>query len=798
MLIYLCTFLLAFSILLLEVSLTRVFSVMTWHHFTHMIISISLLGFGAAGAYLTVKKKKFSLRWLSRVMLLYSFSVVVSFAIVIRINFAPLAIMKDPTQLISLFLYDAIVAVPFFFAGLGLAGIITHYRDDIHRVYFSDLFGSSLGALAAVWLIGSLGAVATIFLVAIIGAVVALVAGHGASEAGGRGGAITAIVIVGALFVGVLWGKPYLVHVPPSKSLSNIVNPSRRADALEWSRWNVVARIDITKPMRLLLSGYGGNLSGRVPLTLWSQRLIFQDGAAPTGILKLKGTKSRNLHFLEGYLQAAPYALVRNPRVLVIGVGGGNDVLIALYHGAKHVTGAEINPLMVRAVTKDFAEFTANVFNSSKVSIINSEGRHFLSSTKKRFDVIQLSGVDTFSALSSGAYALAENYLYTEEALGAMWNRTSSRGLISFSRWFFLPPRETLRLSATMISMLEKKGIPDPSRHVAVVRGASWAETLLSKKPFDEKTMGALRSWTRSRGFSMVFDPLKRGKSEFDTLLRADAEGQEKFYRNYQYQVRPTTDDAPFFFNFYKISRMFDKTPSLGGYVTTDIPLGLATLIMSLGQILLLALIGVFVPMRKVRLLEKEGRWATLVYFGSLGLGFMFIEIALIQKLMVLLGGPVYSLSITLFAILLFSGIGSFLARGRQAWLAKHFMWLGVGIAILAALIGPALDVVMPSLLEMGLLARAVLSILLVAPLALLMGMPFPVGLSVLSQHCGGWVPWAWATNSFLTVLGPLLSIFVGMEVGFRGVFVAAAAIYLLGFFVYGTVIRRVSAAHGG
>ncbi len=791
--IYLSTFLLAFSTLFFEIALTRVFSVLSWHHFTQMIIGIALLGFGIAGSSMTMRQRRdphfLSPAFIARNAYAYGFTTVVSLLLITRIDFEPLNVSQDWSQLISLFAFYILLTVPFYFAGMCLGGIVTIYRQDINRVYFSDLFGASIGALVSLPAIRVLGVTNMIFLVALLAGVVGLV--MDSFSKGFRD--VPNWLKVGALATVLLAGikyDPYLVHVPSSKPLFPFANRVKGASEVAYSKWDVVARVDVIKPFDRMLSPYSGDVSPVVRRTRWTHLFICQDGQACTGTLQSDGD-IRKMDFLNGYLQAAPYIVKKKPVVLVIGIGGGIDGLIALYNDTTHLTGVDVNPFMVEAITRRYADFAGRLFNQPQVKIVTAEGRHFLSKTQDRYDVIQLSGVDTFTALASGAYALTENYLYTTEAMGDFWDHLTSEGILSFSRWWFKPPRETLRLIAMEVEAIEKAGVQERWRHFIVVKGPKWAETLLKKTPFTKEEVKDLVAWAKANDFEIAYDPFTDRKTEFDTVLRSGPAARTRFYETYLYNVKPSTDNKPFFFDYYKWEHLFRKEGGAQGYITTNIPLSLITLIISLVQILILALAGILYPWLKAGRGDRTdlGRGAVAAYFGSLGLAFMFIEIALIQKLMVFVGGPAYSFSISLFSILLFSGLGSWYAKRIKMAPAKLFVALPIALLVLAVGVSQLLSLAIPHLLGFGIGARGFFAVAMFAPLAFLMGMPFPLGITALGRFEAKLVPWAWASNSFMTVFGSLFCIFVSMFLGFHAAFLIAGLFYLSGFLVFRRIV---------
>ncbi|MGH7804570.1 MAG: hypothetical protein ACREQJ_09485, partial [Candidatus Binatia bacterium] len=440
-------FLLGMSVLMLEITLTRILSVMSWHHFAYLIISLALLGFGAASSYLTVSPRfrttDFDEGVIARYALGYCIATVFAFATMTKILFYPLdAYMhRDYSQAYSLLLLYAVVGVPFFFAGTCIGYLLSRAGEAVNKLYFADLIGAGSGALLAILAINTLGAEATIYLVATSAGLVALL--YAAPRDGWvRIGSLVAVGICALMTFAAARTELFPVYFPPEKLF-------REALAPHYFRWHVISRVDVLEPESRWWS-FGGALSRKFEGEFPPVRGVYQDGAAPTGIMNVPpGTSIQDIPILGYYLQRAPYIVKEGAaRGLVIGVGGGIDVLMALHAGVRHVTGVELNPLMVDAVKSRFADFAGRVFDRPDVELVQSEGRHYLSthtdrSDQERFDVIQLSGVDTYNAASAGAYALSENYLYTFEAMREFWGNLTDTGIVSYSRFLFEPDRET-------------------------------------------------------------------------------------------------------------------------------------------------------------------------------------------------------------------------------------------------------------------------------------------------------------------------------------------------------------------
>jgi len=791
-------FLLSGAVLLIEMCLTRVFSVLSWYHFAYLIISLALLGFGAAGSYLTVAKrfadKQVDPARLGHFAWLFAVSTVGSIVLISKIRFYPGDIPKgDYSNGISLIMLYLAAGVPFFFAGVCIGRIIALAGDGINQVYFADLCGAGAGALGALFVLNTIGPVAGIFLATAMAALVACMLGTGGVRWRRWAYGLTLLATI-ALVPAAARTRILPLYYPPSKN-----EMFRGEHSIERSRWHVVGKIDFQKPRQGVWS-FGGALSMRhkerwtaEPPTVQG---IFQDGGAPTGLMHLKA-RPEDTPMLGEYLQGVAHTVRRPDRVLIIGVGGGIDALIAMHHGAGKVVGVDINPVTIDAVENTYRDKCPALWNDTgRFEPHVAEGRHYLTRTGETFDVIQLSGVDTFTALSSGAYALSENFLYTQDAMEDYWAHLTDKGILSFSRWLFEPPREVLRLVTTQLAMLDDKGLADASQHFVIISGPAymgrsrWAETLLKRTPFTKAEVDALTAWAVAREFKVEYDPFTKRQGEFDKFIRAGASARADLIDAYRFNVKPTTDDDPFFFQFYRWKSVLGLTGgkeglagSKGGYGITRVPLGLIILAISLFQIVVLSLIFIIAPlMMRARLrTHGRGRLGIFTYFAALGLGFIFIEIALLQKLSIFVGGPVYSMGITLASILFFSGVGSFIARRF-----RHDPGLWLKRIIAAIVICTGLDILffnyaLPHMMGLALHIRWAVAAGSMLPIGLLLGMPFPTGMRLVEKMDESVRPWAWGINSCATVLGSMFCILLSIQSGFTVALLTGCVIYILG-----------------
>ena len=794
-------FVLTMAMLALEVALTRVFSYIMHYHFTYLAISVAMLGFGAAGAFLTVRRRPedpaVERKFLADTAALLAVAAIAAIAFIPRLHFYPMDmyLRQDYSNLLSLLVIVLLASAPFFFGGTCIAYLLSQAGADVNRVYFADLAGAAAGCLLVIVLVNWIGAVAVCFAVAALALVAAILL-----SPLGRGRRAAALLVVVVLTAVVARREPLPLYVPRDKQLFG------HEDLVEEVHWHVITRLDVTRPVPAYHS-FGGALSWRYTGDPQTVRFIFQDASALTGIIQ-PTPSPRQTASLGYYLQGAPYRIKPGAEALVIGCGGGADILIALHHGARRIVGVDVNPDMIELVRRN-RDFLHGAFPPEEVELVSAEGRHFLSRDARRFDVIQLSGVDTFSALATGAYALTENFIYTTEALRQYLAHLKPGGIVNISRPLFTPPRETLKLIAMWMEVLEGAGAERPPEHLVILSGrgreainveapaavapggATWAQTLVKQSPFTPQEVRALAEWADGLGFEVVYDPFTRRSGELEALARAGPGERQRTIAGHVLNIRPATDDQPFFFRFHRWDHLA-KMAGIGGGPRVRPPLALIILLGSLGAVALLSAVCILYPLyRHGSVPAPGGRAGIFAYFAALGLAFILIEIALIQKLTVFLGGPTYSMSITLFTILLASGVGSFLSRN---WSARPLRLLAVVVPLLVLLVGAEawlLNWAVPRLMGLSHPLRALAAVAMLAPLAILMGMPFPAGLRQVNACRRELNPWAWGINACATVMGAVLCILIASSLGFTAALLIGGAVYLAGWVAFAASQRQ-------
>ena len=798
------------AVLSLEIALTRIFSVSLWYHLAFMVISTALLGFGASGAYLTIRRGRppeggwppiggrleqpLGTR-LTRLAGLTAAGVVVSFALISRLPLDPLApVMPNLTAgertwqmvllVLALLAEYVLVVVPFFLAGLTLGSAFSALARRINTLYFADLIGGGLGCLVVVGALSILPGQGVVWFAAGLAALAAccfsrMAPGEGLDPSGAAGRRrfpSTWLALAGALVLFGLapWADRFLpLYIPASKPLYQAYSdPSIH---LEYTGFTPFARVDVMYKEGASLGAWG--MSARCPAPpAPEQRFITIDAAAITAITRFDGDLSQ-VAFVNCAPSGLAYQVMDRPfdRALIIGPGGGIDVLTALYNRTSHIVGVEINPLIVNLVSQAayYREYAGGLYTDyPAIHVELAEGRNFVARSTETYDLIQVSQVDTWAAAASGAYSLSENFLYTTEAFLDYYDHLTADGLLTVGRWYFEPPQQAFRLVTLGATALQQRGVTDPAAHFVVVRAGDTATFIMKKSPFTAAELDRLRRVVDDLGFTMLYSPQETDPTNWFVRFFA-APDRAQFYRDYPLDVSPTSDDRPFFFEYYGWSNFGDFRS------------GKVTLVILLAQALLLAGGLILWPLWRFRRqgLTTRGARRFMIYFAALGVGYILIEIGLMQRFILFLGHPVYSTSVVLFGLLTCSGLGSALS-GR--WLGEGDprrlqRWAIPGLGALTALYIFALPPLFEALLPLELTWRVAVSIGLLAPLGLLMGMPFPLGIRLVDRVNPALVAWAWGVNGFGSVIGSILAVMLAQSYGFAAVIGLAVAIYLGG-----------------
>jgi hypothetical protein len=775
----------AFGVLLLEVALTRIFSFTIWYHFAYLTISVALLGFGAAGSILAafptlLQQPSRLLRWSSVVA---AAGVPVALLAVAALPLDPLSVLKEGQQFANLLVYYVVVSIPFLAGGVAVAGALSAAPERVTRLYFYDLVGAGLACLLVVPLIWTFGTPVAVSVSTVAFALAAIAYDPRPTP---RAIALAASLAVLGLAVGSF------VDFTPGRNKFISVHLASGAAPI-FHRWTPINRVDAVawdENQQTTRTGYrawGDSKAYDGPGQHF--RMIGYDGDSCASMYRFTGDRAELEWFLH-HIFRAPY-VVRNdrPEVLIIGVGGGTDILSAIANDAKRIVGVELNPVTIALGQGPYAEYNGGIFNRPEVTMVAAEGRHYLRSHEDRYDVIEINSVDTLSALSSGAYVLSESYLYTADAVNDYLAHLRPQGVFAMAVGDFNTeawrPRHTLRLLSNVRQALLERGVSDPRKHVVVIasrEGLAMAHTLVKNEPFTAEEMARLDAWVDAEGFDYWQRPDTRVAHDAARILWDDDEGREAFYRAEDLNFRATTDESPFFFNFYKWRKLWRRSNELDAART--FATGQIVLVLMLLQSLAFAALLILAPLIRLRkgLQGIPRRGGYVLYFLALGLGFIFLEISFIQRFVLYLGYPTYALSVVLFSLLSFTGIGSFCAGGvMRSAPHRALPWL---LAVLVAVTGAYLVGLTPTFnatLGLALPWRIAIAVILLAPLGLILGMFFPIGITIVASVHDRFVPWAWGINGCATVVGTILAVIVAITWSFTVVSVLALAIYALG-----------------
>ncbi len=795
-------FLLSAAALTFEVSLTRLFSVAQFYHFAFMIVSLALLGYGAGGTALSmfpaILRSNPALR-LRQFALAGAVSILASYLLTNWMPFDSFSLAWDRRQLIILFLHYLALAAPFFFSGLATGYVLSAFPASAGSTYAYNLLGSAAGCLIALSAPVVVGGEGMVVISAFLAVLAAILPFHGRrSSSLFRWTAVGYFIVLLLLFVSGLLKNPVLsfleLRISPYKSLSLTLQP---ADArIIFDRWNAFSRVDLVQSETIhTLPG----LSYRYLNPLPEMAGLFVDGDDLSPVVK----DIHDLAFSLYLPNALAFRLRPQASALILDPRGGLDILTALAMDTKRVTVVESNPLIAEAV---------DLYADPRLDLRLESGRTYLRRSNDRYDVIVLSLSSSYHPVRSGAYSLSEDYRYTLESFQDMLNRLNPGGLLVATRWLQIPPSEDLRLFALAVTALETTG-GDPRTQIVAIRGFNTATVLVNNDEFTSEELTSIRKFTRERAFDLSYapniQPLETNR--FNILPESiyyriytgllESRSRQDFYDRYDYDVRPSSDDHPFFGHYFKWAQ---ATGVIAGFGKTFQPFGGA------GYFVLLALLGlaltsslclIIIPMmfRKTKWNREAVSYPhyhmrILIYFGFLGFAFLMVEMPLFQKFILYLGQPAYAFAIVLFSLLFFSGLGSLFNERIP------LQWVLPALFLLILVMPAGLTRLITATLGLPIFHRIGLTFLTLFPVGFLMGVPFPAGIRLLAFNgsrntrysnngslervpheentSDSGIPWIWAVNGASSVISSILSALLALTFGFNWVLRLGALCY--------------------
>jgi len=755
-------FLISLSGLVLEIALTRIFSAAIWYHFAFVAVSVALVGLGSSGLLVHYRLKKIKENWAANLTI----AACLGITLIIPLN---LFVMHSlASQVFYLPVFMLLFAIPFFFIGIVISAAFSAFAHIAGRLYSADLIGASLGALSVILLLVLMGGEGTALVVGFISAVSATIFSLAAKNKKKIMLSLAFIAFgTSLLFINESTQTFAIPTDPTAKKDLPIFLKENPGSEIVKTEWNSFSRIDVVEGISgNCIPGYVEELQN--PSQCAGEGLIakiFIDGGAGTNVISWDGNRDSRFD-LTTWMQYIPFLMKEDQKVLIIGSGGGRDVVAALVSGIKDVTSVEINPIIFETV-KSYGDKAGNLYTHPFVDAYVDEGRSFVSRSEKKFDIIYIPFVDTWASVSSGGLGVSENFLYTLEGFQEYYDHLEDDGKIIAVRWLIDSPR----FVSTFAELLKQNGFSQQEleKHLIIVsaysieRDPSTTMVIFSKTPFTEnETQFLSESFTRN-GYKSILIPQQIAIEPYPRFLNGDISSEE-FYQLFQTKVHPVTDDSPFFLSFEKpIPKILE--------ILVYISIGIAGVF----------LIGPYLWLRKETITKSNLRTGTIaLYFAALGMGFILIELSLLQKLILLLGNPTMTFAILLFTILVASGIGSFTSSRLIPTNTRNLTFVIVGVIIIGFFYVAFLPDVIYSVISEEFTIKAILSVGLLFPIGFLMGMPLPTAMRLIKSFTPTYVPWMWAINGAFSVLGAVLTVVIGIAYGASYAMTLGVLIYFI------------------
>jgi spermidine synthase len=766
--------------LALEVTLTRLLSVVSWYHLSFFAIAIALLGMTAGSTTIYLNARRYTdekndenvADACLRFALFVPVMLIATSILRLRLDFN-----SNIMDIITLGVLVGAMLIPFYYAGIAISLILTRSKLPIGKLYASDLIGAALGALFVLGALEIFDAPSLILLCSALAALAALIFAQGAVARNLRRRA--GLVFAGLAVLGIA-NAQFGLGIRPVFVKGGV----ERVENIQTERWNSYSRIAVYKPTVGRPSLWGA--SAAMPEFSVEEYRMNIDGDAATFVHRFETLE--DIEHLRYDVTNIAYYLRPTGGAFIIGVGGGRDLQSALLFGHEQVTGVDVNPVFIDLLQTEFRDF-AGLAERDDVTLIVGEGRGYLSESQERYRLIQMSLIDTWAATGAGAFALSENALYTVEAWKVFYDHLTDDGIYTVSRWYNNRNLgETGRVVSLAMATLMQAGVENPSQHIAMVTTRNISTLLMSKSPLSTSDLDLLVATSDELEYDIAILP---GVVPEDPVLRAIVENStlDELYAavaDMPYNFTPTTDENPYFFNILRFDKLNSNILSFQDGVIRGNIVATLTLALLIMVLMIMVVATIIIPLSRRRQDETlrahslRDIWGGALYFSLIGAGFMFVEIGLIQRLSVFLSHPIYALGILLFTIILSTGIGSYLSDRlpltRTPWV---FIYPIATVVVILAVrfISSGL---LAAMVDAPLLLKIVVSVLMIAPLGILMGFFFPTGMRLVRATNQVETPWYWALNGVFSVLSSASAVFVSIYISISMNFYIGAACYAL------------------
>jgi hypothetical protein len=775
-------FLLALATLMYEILLTRIFSVTMWYHFAFVAVSVAMFGMtvGAIVVYLfsgyfTEARAKYHLALSS---LCVAVAIIVTFLTHLSI---PFVADESLVGLYSIALTYIVISIPFVFSGIGVCVALTKFPRQVSKLYAVDLLGAAVGCILLIYVLDVTDGPTAVVVVALIASLSAV--GFALDQRDERAKVLSVAVVVSLLLATFTVGHTVLVHrqAPVLRILWVKGNLEYRP---LYEKWNSFSRIRILGNQDVPDKPFGWGLSSTYPADRKVRQVFLDiDAVASTALTAFDGSLGEAEHLRYDVTNIGHY-IRPDSKVLVIGAGGGRDILAALVFQQRAVVGVEINKDILNAVNRRFGEFTGHLDWDSRVTFVNEEARSYLARSQERFDIIHSSLVDTFAATATGAFVLTENALYTVEAWKVFLDRLTDRGMLMFSWWYLgETPGEMYRLTALAAASLREAGVANPRDHIVVVRQGRRGERgvgtiLVGRAALSGRDVDVIEGVARQMQFDVVLSPRAALDPIFATIVMA--EDFQRLATMFPLNIAPPTDDSPFFFNMLRMRDVFRRElwdQAMHAFNLKAVFVLVALLVTVTGLTAVCIIVPLSLTRKTVRL---SGAAPLFVFFGGIGLGFMLVEISQMQRLIIFLGHPTYGLSVVLFALLLAGGLGSRLTQriGEGGLTSAAIACLALLLVVLVSFgaLTPYLITAFRGATTPG---RIAVATAILFPLGLVMGMAFPIGMKVAARRSAAITPWLWGINGAASVCASVLAVAIALGSSIAVAFWTGVACYL-------------------
>jgi hypothetical protein len=783
------------AVIALQLMIMRALSVTHYYHFSYLVISTALLGFGASGTFLALffdrLKQNFNL-WYQLFLLLLLLSIPLSYGVAQSLPLDTQYLLYSRSQLLLLVLYNLLMFIPFFFGGTAIGFMITYFKKEVPELYAANLLGSGLGGISSLGLMFLFPAyqlpvmMAPVVLLAMFCFLFSVNDGsrrlQGALIAAGLAGTVLSVVIE----------PPY--NVDPYKELANFQQLERQGDADRVEeRYGPRGQIDVYSSRTFHYTLFAGPHATTMPPP---QLALLIDGQVAGAIFSIDDPSDAAI--MDFTPQSLPYRLIDSPRVLILGEPGGVNVWMAKRMGAEQITVVQTNPQLIALMKNDLADQGGGIYHDPQVDVVREDPRVYLERSGAEYDLIHIAAGESMAAGSGGLQGLSEDYLLTVESIAKARALLSERGVISITRGIQSPPRDNIKIFSLFAKAVSQSDSDLPDDHLLMSRNYLAANTLLTNRPVTDTLLQSFNEALQALQLDPEYYP-GIVSEEIDMLNVIDGPDDQnysyihhavqeilfgdadRFYSDWAYDVRPPTDSSPYFHDFFKWSSVQLFWEAYGEQWFQRLELGYVILVITFIQLSVAAFLLILAPLlfRWRHYSDAKGKTPAFLYFFFIGTGFMFIEITLIQTFIRFLGDPIFSTAAILSSILVFSGVGSGMQKKIPLPPHRRIRIAAFAVILLMAAFLLLADIILSLFAGVGTVTRFALTILMLVPVSFFFGWMFPSGIQILEAGSEKLIPWAWGVDGFASVAAAPLAIILSMWIGFSHVILLGMACYL-------------------